>query len=162
MMSIDFGHLGFPGQDDHKLMQNCKRSSEQTASVLVVRSTGYGLGSMIEPRWRSGAMLTRVRPATSPPLRQATNKAPTEREVVRLACDRLWPFSDLVQCPLLRRDVVASNRRGVPEGVIDAVEQLAPQGFGDIDQVLPYDQREAIVRGYAAKAGFAARVVARS
>ena len=59
-------------------------------------------------------------------------------------------------------DVVASNRRGGPEGVIDAVEQLAPQGFGDIDQVLPYDQREAIVRGYAAKAGFAARVVARS
>lgn len=59
-------------------------------------------------------------------------------------------------------DIVASNRRGGPEGVIDAVEQLAPQGFGEIDQVLPYDQREAIVRGYAAKAGFAARVVARS
>ena len=59
-------------------------------------------------------------------------------------------------------DIVASNRRGGPEGVIDAVEQLAPQGFGDIDQVLSYEQREAIVRGYAAKAGFAARVVARS
>jgi 5-methylphenazine-1-carboxylate 1-monooxygenase len=59
-------------------------------------------------------------------------------------------------------DVVASNRRGGPEGVIDAVEQLAPQGFGDIESVLSYEQREAIVRGYAAKAGFAARVVARS
>ena len=59
-------------------------------------------------------------------------------------------------------DIVASNRRGGPEGVIDAVEQLAPQGFGDVDAVLPYEQREAIVRGYAAKAGFAARVVARS
>jgi 5-methylphenazine-1-carboxylate 1-monooxygenase len=59
-------------------------------------------------------------------------------------------------------DIVASNRRGGPEGVIDAVEQLAPQGFGDIESVLPYEQREAIVRGYAAKAGFAARVVARS
>ena len=58
-------------------------------------------------------------------------------------------------------DIVASNRRGGPEGVIDAVEQLAPQGFGDIDSVLSYEQREAIVRGYAAKAGFAARVVAR-
>ena len=56
----------------------------------------------------------------------------------------------------------ASNRRGGPEGVIDAVEQLAPQGFSDIDSVLSYEQREAIVRGYAAKAGFAARVVARS
>jgi hypothetical protein len=41
------------------------------------------------------------------------------------------------------------------------VEQLAPQGFSDIDSVLSYEQREAIVRGYAAKAGFAARVVAR-
>ncbi|WP_407165345.1 flavin-dependent oxidoreductase [Bradyrhizobium sp. ORS 111] len=58
-------------------------------------------------------------------------------------------------------DVVASNRRGGPEGVIDAVEQLAPQGFTDVDTILSYEAREAIVRGYAAKAGFAARVVAR-
>lgn len=58
-------------------------------------------------------------------------------------------------------DVVASNRRGGPEGVIDAVEQLAPQGFTDVDTILNYEAREAIVRGYAAKAGFAARVVAR-
>ena len=35
-------------------------------------------------------------------------------------------------------DIVASNRRGGPEGVIDAVEQLAPQGFADIDTVLNY------------------------
>jgi 2-polyprenyl-6-methoxyphenol hydroxylase-like FAD-dependent oxidoreductase len=58
-------------------------------------------------------------------------------------------------------DIVASNRRGGPEGVIDAVEQLAPQGFTDIDTILSFEAREAIVRGYAAKAGFAARVVAR-
>jgi 2-polyprenyl-6-methoxyphenol hydroxylase-like FAD-dependent oxidoreductase len=58
-------------------------------------------------------------------------------------------------------DIVASNRRGGPEGVIDAVEQIAPQGFTDIDTILNYEAREAIVRGYAAKAGFAARVVAR-
>src|ERR1700741_3922214 len=58
-------------------------------------------------------------------------------------------------------DIVASNRRGGPEGVIDAVEQLAPQGFTDVETILSYEQREAIVRGYAAKAGFAARVVAR-
>lgn len=56
-------------------------------------------------------------------------------------------------------DIVASNRRGGPEGVIDAVEKLAPQGFTDIDTILNYESREAIVRGYAAKAGFAARVV---
>jgi 5-methylphenazine-1-carboxylate 1-monooxygenase len=45
--------------------------------------------------------------------------------------------------------------------VIDAVEQLAPQGFTDIESVLNYESREAIVRGYAARAGFAARVVSR-
>ena len=53
-------------------------------------------------------------------------------------------------------EIVRSNRRGGPEGVIDAVEQLAPDGFTDIEKVLSYSQREAIVRGYANKAGFAA------
>ena len=53
-------------------------------------------------------------------------------------------------------EIVRSNRRGGPEGVIDAVEQLAPDGFDNIDNVLSYTQREAIVRGYASKAGFAA------
>ena len=53
-------------------------------------------------------------------------------------------------------EIVRSNRRGGPEGVIDAVEQLAPDGFDDVDKVLSYAQREAIVRGYASKAGFAA------
>jgi len=53
-------------------------------------------------------------------------------------------------------DIVRSNRRGGPEGVIDAVEQLAPEGFDNIEKVLSYSQREAIVRGYASKAGFAA------
>jgi 2-polyprenyl-6-methoxyphenol hydroxylase-like FAD-dependent oxidoreductase len=52
-------------------------------------------------------------------------------------------------------EIVRSNRRGGPEGVIDAVEQLAPDGFDNIDNVLSYSQREAIVRGYASKAGFA-------
>ena len=48
-----------------------------------------------------------------------------------------------------------SNRKGGPEGVIDAVEGLAPDGFDDVEAVLPYADREAIVRGYAQKAGFA-------
>jgi hypothetical protein len=53
-------------------------------------------------------------------------------------------------------EIVRSNRRGGPEGVIDAVEQLAPDGFDNVDHVLSHAQREAIVRGYASKAGFAA------
>jgi 2-polyprenyl-6-methoxyphenol hydroxylase-like FAD-dependent oxidoreductase len=52
-------------------------------------------------------------------------------------------------------EIVRSNRKGGPEGVIDAVEALAPDGFEDIEAVLPYAEREAIVRGYAQKAGFA-------
>jgi 2-polyprenyl-6-methoxyphenol hydroxylase-like FAD-dependent oxidoreductase len=52
-------------------------------------------------------------------------------------------------------DIVRSNRSGGPEGVIDAVEQRAPDGFDDIEKVLGYEDRKAIVRGYAAKAGFA-------
>jgi 2-polyprenyl-6-methoxyphenol hydroxylase-like FAD-dependent oxidoreductase len=51
--------------------------------------------------------------------------------------------------------IVQSNRSGGPEGVIDAVEARAPDGFDDIDSVLSYEERKAIVRGYAAKAGFA-------
>jgi 2-polyprenyl-6-methoxyphenol hydroxylase-like FAD-dependent oxidoreductase len=52
-------------------------------------------------------------------------------------------------------EIVRANRKGGPEGVIDAVEALAPDGFTDIDAVLPRADREAIVRGYAQKAGFA-------
>jgi 5-methylphenazine-1-carboxylate 1-monooxygenase len=51
--------------------------------------------------------------------------------------------------------IVQMNRAGGPEGVIDAVEQRAPDGFADIDAVLSHEQRKAIVRGYAATAGFA-------
>jgi 2-polyprenyl-6-methoxyphenol hydroxylase-like FAD-dependent oxidoreductase len=51
--------------------------------------------------------------------------------------------------------IVRMNRKGGPEGVIDAVEALAPEGFTDIEAVLPYAQRMAIVRGYASTAGFA-------
>jgi len=48
--------------------------------------------------------------------------------------------------------IVLANRQGGPEGVIDAVEALAPDGFDDIDKVLPYGEREAIVRGRAGAA----------
>ena len=51
--------------------------------------------------------------------------------------------------------IVRMNRKGGPEGVIDAVETLAPDGFSNIDDVLSHEQRMAIVRGYASTAGFA-------
>ena len=52
--------------------------------------------------------------------------------------------------------VVQMNRKGGPEGVIDVIEGRAPEGFADIECVASYGEREAIVRGYADTAGFAA------
>jgi 2-polyprenyl-6-methoxyphenol hydroxylase-like FAD-dependent oxidoreductase len=57
--------------------------------------------------------------------------------------------------------IVRMNRKGGPEGVIDAVENLAPDGFTRIDDVLSFEQRQAIVRGYASTAGFAKEQVNR-
>jgi 5-methylphenazine-1-carboxylate 1-monooxygenase len=59
-------------------------------------------------------------------------------------------------------DIVRNNRRGGPEGVIDLVEARAPEGFDDIETVATYAEREAIVRGYAAIAGYAQKQVSRS
>ena len=58
--------------------------------------------------------------------------------------------------------IVRMNRKGGPEGVIDAVETLAPDGFTNIDDVLSYEHRMAIVRGYASSAGFAQAQVNRA
>ena len=52
-------------------------------------------------------------------------------------------------------EIVRLNRKGGPERVIDEVEKLAPAGFEYVDRVLSRDEREAIVKGYAGKAGFA-------
>ena len=51
--------------------------------------------------------------------------------------------------------IVQMNRKGGPEGVIDAVEARAPDGFTDVNAVLSFEERKAIVRGYAGAAGFA-------
>jgi 5-methylphenazine-1-carboxylate 1-monooxygenase len=55
--------------------------------------------------------------------------------------------------------IVHMNRKGGPEGVIDAVDTLAPEGFAHVDDVLGFEQRKAIVRGYASTAGFTQRKV---
>jgi 2-polyprenyl-6-methoxyphenol hydroxylase-like FAD-dependent oxidoreductase len=65
----------------------------------------------------------------------------------------LWAYEQ-ERLPLTA-EIVRMNRRGGPEQVIDAVEELSPDGFSNIDDVLSLDQRRAIVRGYASAAGFA-------
>jgi 2-polyprenyl-6-methoxyphenol hydroxylase-like FAD-dependent oxidoreductase len=57
--------------------------------------------------------------------------------------------------------IVLSNRRGGPEGVIDLIESRAPDGFDDLDAIASYKEREAIVRGYASLAGYAQHQVNR-
>jgi 2-polyprenyl-6-methoxyphenol hydroxylase-like FAD-dependent oxidoreductase len=51
--------------------------------------------------------------------------------------------------------LVASNRRGGPERVVDVVCERAPRGFTRIEDVIPMDDLAAIARGYAQTAGFA-------
>ena len=52
-------------------------------------------------------------------------------------------------------DIVASNRIGGPERVIDLIAARAPTGFAAIEDIAPEPERAAIVRGYARLAGFA-------
>lgn len=54
-------------------------------------------------------------------------------------------------------EVVRINRIGGPERVIDEVEKITAQKFKNIDKVLSYKKREAIVKGYAQMAGFATK-----
>jgi len=65
----------------------------------------------------------------------------------------LWAYEQERLPPTAQ--IVRMNRKGGPEGVIDAVEERAPDGFANIEDVLPFEQRKAIVRGYASTAGFA-------
>ncbi|HEV8391290.1 MAG TPA: FAD-dependent monooxygenase [Dongiaceae bacterium] len=58
-------------------------------------------------------------------------------------------------------EIVLTNRKGGPEGVIDLVEARAPDGFADVEQVASHAEREAIVRGYASMAGYAREQVNR-
>eukprot|EP01037_Dinobryon_pediforme_P008886 gene8887-8975_t len=53
------------------------------------------------------------------------------------------------------RDIVLSNRTGGPERVIDLVAARAPDGYRDVSEVADRATLEAVVRGYAALAGFA-------
>ncbi|GHE00570.1 Salicylate 1-monooxygenase [Defluviimonas sp. 20V17] len=54
-------------------------------------------------------------------------------------------------------EVVRTNRVGGPERVIDEVEKITVRPFKNIDKVLSYKKREAIVKGYAQMAGFATK-----
>ncbi|MDR6288836.1 2-polyprenyl-6-methoxyphenol hydroxylase-like FAD-dependent oxidoreductase [Inquilinus ginsengisoli] len=119
------------------------------------------------PRWRHGRV-TLLGDAAHPMYPVGSNGASQAILDARALADALAETGD-VAAALDRyeqdrrpktAEIVRLNRVGGPEGVIDAVEQLAPDGFSDIDAVLPHDQRQAIVRGYASVAGFVAKPAA--
>ena len=60
------------------------------------------------------------------------------------------PGADIAQENLAGVDGYAGRKLAARKGLIEP-----PDGFGKIDEVLSYEQRIAIVRGYASTAGFA-------
>ena len=114
------------------------------------------------PRWSHGR-ITLLGDAAHPMYPVGSNGATQAIIDARCLADRvaeLGPDGGLAAYDQERRPataaIVYSNRSGGPEGVIDAVERLAPNGFDDINAVLPRAQRERIVRGYAKASGFGA------
>jgi 2-polyprenyl-6-methoxyphenol hydroxylase-like FAD-dependent oxidoreductase len=114
------------------------------------------------PRWSHGRV-TLLGDAAHPMYPVGSNGASQAILDARVLADRLksaehpvqalWAYEQERLPPTA--EVVRLNRRGGPEGVIDAVEERAPDGFANIDDVMSFDERKAIVRGYASTAGFA-------
>jgi 2-polyprenyl-6-methoxyphenol hydroxylase-like FAD-dependent oxidoreductase len=118
------------------------------------------------PRWSFGRV-TLLGDAAHPMYPVGSNGASQAILDARFLADRLADAEHAVHALWLydqnrlpaTADIVRSNRRGGPEGVIDAVEERAPEGFSNIDDVLSFEQRKAIVRGYASRAGYATEQV---
>jgi 2-polyprenyl-6-methoxyphenol hydroxylase-like FAD-dependent oxidoreductase len=114
------------------------------------------------PRWSHGRVTLLgdaahpMYPVGSNGASQAILDARALADLLRSAdhpCHALWAYEQ-ERLPMTAQ-IVRMNRKGGPEGVIDAVEQRAPDGFGNIDDVLSFELRKAIVQGYASTAGFA-------
>jgi 5-methylphenazine-1-carboxylate 1-monooxygenase len=121
------------------------------------------------PRWSHGRV-TLLGDAAHPMYPVGSNGASQAILDARCLADRLrhaehpvaalWAYEQERLPPTAQ--IVRMNRTGGPEGVIDVVEDLAPDGFTNIDEVLSYEQRKAIVRGYASTAGYAQSQVNRA
>jgi 2-polyprenyl-6-methoxyphenol hydroxylase-like FAD-dependent oxidoreductase len=114
------------------------------------------------PRWSHGRV-TLLGDAAHPMYPVGSNGASQAILDARCLADRLrsaeHPLHALAmyqeeRLPMTAQ-IVRMNRKGGPEGVIDAVEERAPDGFASIDDVLSFEERKAIVRGYASTAGYA-------
>ena len=59
-------------------------------------------------------------------------------------------------------NIVLSNRQNGPEQVMQIAEERAPNGFDDIESVIPRKELEAIAARYKATAGFSVEAVSRA
>jgi 2-polyprenyl-6-methoxyphenol hydroxylase-like FAD-dependent oxidoreductase len=115
------------------------------------------------PRWSHGRV-TLLGDAAHPMYPVGSNGASQAILDARCLADRLVSaehprqalFAYEAQRLPATAEIVAMNRAGGPERVIDAIEALAPNGFDDVERVMAYGKREQIVKAYAGKAGFAA------
>ncbi|MEL6996617.1 MAG: flavin-dependent oxidoreductase [Pseudomonadota bacterium] len=104
------------------------------------------------PRWTHGRV-TLMGDAAHPMYPVGSNGASQAILDARVLADWLvkaeHPMQALYQYDWNRRrataKIVRANRRGGPEGVIDAIEKLAPEGFDDVNQILSHGERSAIV-----------------
>jgi 2-polyprenyl-6-methoxyphenol hydroxylase-like FAD-dependent oxidoreductase len=111
------------------------------------------------PRWSEGRV-TLLGDAAHPMYPVGSNGASQAILDARALADQLAgaasPAAALAAYEAERRPLTAAivlgNRLGGPEGVIDAVDALAPNGFDDVDAVLSRAEREAIVKGRAGAA----------
>src|SRR6202023_936607 len=106
------------------------------------------------PRWSHGRV-TLLGDAAHPMYPAGSNGASQAILYARFLADRLkdaehpvhalWLYEQ-TRLPVTA-EIVQSNRRGGPEGVIDAVEERAPDGFSNIEDVLSFEQRRGGGRG---------------
>jgi 2-polyprenyl-6-methoxyphenol hydroxylase-like FAD-dependent oxidoreductase len=136
------------------------------AQMLIESTTEFWEYPMCDrdplPRWSHGRV-TLLGDAAHPMYPVGSNGASQAILDARCLADQLcraehpvhalWAYEQ-ERLPITAQ-IVRMNRTGGPEGVIDAVEARAPDGFSNIDDVLSFEERKAIVRGYASAAGFA-------
>ncbi len=107
------------------------------------------------PRWTHGRV-TLLGDAAHPMYPVGSNGASQAILDARDLADRLAEGSDMVAAladyDSVRRPataaIVAANRKGGPEGVIDFVEDRAPEGYTDVHDVASEEELRAIVGDY--------------
>ena len=138
------GHLQVPEMDIMELI----RATEEIFVYPMCDRDGL-------PRWTHGRV-TLLGDAAHPMYPVGSNGASQAILDARDLADRLAEGGDVVAAleayDEVRRPataaIVAANRKGGPEGVIDFVEERAPEGYADVHDVATAEELRAIVGDY--------------